>query len=70
MHLQSGPGLLGIPLESFEVGRLKLVVGLYESVEFCACGCRSYLLLELLVDGVESVLDGDSFQVPRSDFET
>jgi hypothetical protein len=61
------PRLLLVPLEARKVGQVKLVIGLSPlSVGglLLQARQRTYPLLELLVNRVQRVLDGYSFEVP------
>ena len=60
---EASPGLLLVPLEASEVGFLQLVIGLLQSVLDGSALTGSYLFLELLVDSVHGILDGDAFEI-------
>lgn len=62
MHLESCPALIGVIFETLEVwlGKLIVLLGLV-SVAFRRRCDPTNLLLELLVNGIECILDGYTF---------
>lgn len=74
VHDQPRPAFFLVPLEAGEVGLLQFVVRL--GVVSVLLGVsmrgegRADLLLELLVDGVHGILDGDTLQIPGGDLQT
>lgn len=75
VHDEARVALFGVPLEAGEDGQVELVVSLGvgqsdRTKELGWCWrLETYLLLELLVDGVQRILDGHALEVSRSDLE-
>jgi hypothetical protein len=74
MHDEARIALLSIPLEACEVRSLELVIGL-ETIstwytETKTLLAEAYFFLELLMDRVQRILDGDTLEVACGDFES
>lgn len=71
VHDQPCPGLVLVPLEASEVGVLKFIISLCGVSVLAATTLRSEtdLLLELFVDGIQGILDGDTLQIPGGDLQ-
>lgn len=75
VHDQACPAFVLVPLEASEEGFFQFVIrlgpGVRENLDDDAWRVRddAYLLLVLLVDGIERVLDGDALQIPGGDLQ-